>query len=147
MWLDALAAAALALPLSWAAPQVATAAGPTVTLSANLPARQPVGTTITFTGHVTGLSNPVYRFSVGSAIVRDYSLSPSFTWTPLHEGTYTIRVTAKDGFRATSSSSASGSFTITSRVSGQNSAVTPLANPLVALYSGPPCRAGSTMVL
>jgi len=142
MWLDALAAAALALPLSWAAPQVATAAGPTVTLSANLPARQPVGTTITFTGHVTGLSNPVYRFSVGSAIVRDYSLAPSFTWTTLHEGTYTIQVTVKDGFRATGTSSASAPFTITSRISGQSSAVMPLANPLVALHSAPPCSAG-----
>ncbi len=140
-------ATGLALLAPWPVAQAATSAAPGVTLAANLAARQPVGTTITFTGHATGLANPVYRFSVGSAIVRDYSLSPSFTWTPLHEGTYTIRVTAKDGFRATSSSSASGSFTITSRVSGQNSAVTPLANPLVALYSGPPCSAGSSMVV
>src|SRR5262245_10622699 len=77
-------AAGLALWAPWPVAQAAPPAAPGVTLSANLPARQPVGTTMTFTGHATGLANPVYRFSVGSAIVRDYSLAPSFTWTPLH---------------------------------------------------------------
>jgi hypothetical protein len=142
----AVVATGLALLSSWPVAQAATSAAPTVTLSANLSARQPVGTTITFTGHATGLANPVYRFSVGSAIVRDYSLSPSFTWTPLQEGAYSIQVTAKDGFRATSSTNAAATFSITSRVSGQNSAVTPLANPLVALYSAPSCSSGSMVV-
>jgi hypothetical protein len=142
----AVIAAGLALLAPWPVAQAATSAAPGVTLAANLASRQPVGTTYTFTAHATGLANPVYRFSVGSAIVRDYSLSPSFTWTPLHEGSYSISVTAKDGFRATSSTNAAATFSITSRVSGQNSVVTPLANPLVALYSAPPCSSGRLVV-
>jgi hypothetical protein len=142
----AVIAAGLALLAPWPVAQAATSATPGVTLAANLASRQPVGTTFTFTAHATGLANPVYRFSVGSAIVRDYSLSPSFTWTPLHEGAYSISVTAKDGFRATSSTNAAATFSITSRVSGQNSVVTPLANPLVALYSAPPCSSGQLVV-
>jgi arylsulfate sulfotransferase len=142
----ALIATALAMVTAWPGGSVATAAGAGVSLSASLPSGQPVGTTITFTGHSTGMRNPVYRFSVGSAVVRDFSRTPSFSWTPLHEGAYTVQVTAKDGFAATNASTSWVTFAIASRVQGQGSVVTPTANPLVALYSAPACAAGSMVV-
>lgn len=125
--------------------QVATAAAG-VTVKPSLPSGQAVGATITWTAKATGLKNQVYRFSVGSTIVRDFSRKASFSWTPLEEGTYQIHVTAKDGFAATSSSAATSAFSIAPRAAGKNPVVSRLANPLVALYSAPACAAGSLVV-
>src|SRR5262245_39733748 len=59
----------------------------------------PVTWTATSSGHG---SAPVYQFSVGPAgalqMVRDFSTSASFSWNPMQEGTYDVRVTAKDSF-------------------------------------------------
>jgi hypothetical protein len=125
----------------------AFAAGPaaaTVTLKASLPSGRPVGTRITWTATAPGLKTPVYRFSVVSGagparVVRDFSRANSFIWAPLQEGAYTIQVTAKDGFAATSTTQATTAFTITSPVKGKRAVVSPTANPLVALYSAPSC--------
>ena len=93
----------------------------------------------------------VYRFSVGARggalrMVRDFSPTPSFAWTALQTGAYTVAVTAKAGFAATSSVTARMAYLITSRVRGSAPVVTPTTNPLVALYSAPACRAGSLRV-
>ena len=143
----------LALLGSWPAAQAATSAVPSVTVAPSLPSRQPVGTAITWTARSAGMQNPVYRFSVRSPhgpsrVVRDFSPTPSFTWTPLHEGTYAIRATAKDGFGVTSTSDtvAVATFTVTSRITGQNAVVSALSNPVVALYSAPACASGTVAV-
>jgi hypothetical protein len=147
------AASATLLALVGSAP-AAQAAGPTpagVALKANLASGQPVGTTITWTASSTGLGNPVYRFSVGtpggpSHVVRDFSLSPTFSWTPMHEGVYSLQAQVKDGFAATGTTRAAATFTVNARVTGTKAVVRPTANPLVALYSAPACAGGTLAV-
>ena len=106
----------------------------------------PVVWTATATGHG---SSPVYQFSVGSAgglshIIRDFDPSNSFTWNPLQEGSYDIAVTVKDSFSTSTGESASASYTAQSRVVGTSAVISPMPNPLVALYSAPP-SAGASM--
>ena len=96
-------------------------------------------------------ANPVYQFSVASHgddfhVLRDFSPSNSFAWTPTWEGTYDIRVTVKDGYQGTETTSAVVVDEVASRVSGSQAVVTPTANPLVALYSVPPSSAASVFV-
>jgi Arylsulfotransferase (ASST) len=93
----------------------------------------------------------VYRFSVqqpGGAfqVVRDYSRNARFTWNPMQEGTYQIRVDVKSGFVARKSEFTSVTYTAQSRVVGANAVVSPMANPLVALYSAPPSKGASIYV-
>ena len=118
-----------------------TSSGPPVPLVGS-----PVIWTATASGHGT---TPVYQFSVepnggASQVVRDFSLSNSFTWDPMQEGTYNIQVTVKDSFSASTGESASASYTAESRVVGTSAVISPTSNPLVALYSAPP-SAGSSM--
>src|SRR5262249_36991812 len=54
---------------------------------------------------------PVYQFSAAPHggtfhVVRDFSPTNSFTWTPIQEGDYDIRVAVKDGYQATETTSA-----------------------------------------
>src|SRR5262249_23464720 len=59
-----------------------------------------VGDRVTWTATATEVgAAPVYQFSAapdGGAfhVIRDFSPSNSFTWTPMQEGTYDIRVVA-----------------------------------------------------
>src|SRR5262249_10066428 len=94
---------------------------------------------------------PVYLFSTalhGGAfhVVRDFSPSNSFTWTPMQEGVYDIQVTVKDSYQATDTTSAVAINEVASRVTGSQAVITPTANPLVALYSVPPSSAGTVFV-
>lgn len=139
---------ALVGPRSTAFATNSSAAG--VTIKASPTSSQPVGTQITWTASATGMKTPVYRFSVvsgsGSAqVVRDFSTTKSFVWAPLQEGSYTVQVSAKDGFSATSTVQASSAFTINSRVTGTSAVVSATANPLVALYSAPACTGTLTV--
>jgi hypothetical protein len=77
-------------------------------------------------------------------VVRDFSPSNGFIWNPMQEGSYDIRVTVKDSFRAATGESATTSYTADSRVIGSGAVVSPTSNPLVALYSAPP-SSGSSM--
>ena len=77
-------------------------------------------------------------------MVRDFSLSNSFTWDPMQEGTYQIQVTVKDSFGASTGESATAAYTAISRVAGTSAVISPTSNPLVALYSAPP-SVGSSM--
>ncbi len=95
--------------------------------------------------------NVVYRFSVaqpGGAfqVVSDYSRSNSFTWNPIQQGTYQIRVDVKTGFGARKSQFATATYTAQTRVAGNSAVVSPMANPLVALYSAPPSPGTSMYV-
>src|SRR6188474_2722574 len=71
-----------------------------------------VGERVTWTATAVDVgATPVYQFSAAphggtSHIVRDFSPSNTFTWTPMQEGTYDIEITAKVGFTATETTSA-----------------------------------------
>ncbi len=118
----------------------------------NLPSGQQVGVTVTWSALATGVNTPLYRFSVAPAggsyrILQDFSPSNTFTWTPMQEGSYNVEVTVEDGYTSTSSIDDVAPFMVTSRVTGTTAVVSPTANPLVALYSAPPCSAGQTVVM
>ncbi len=108
----------------------------------------PVGGTLSFTAVASDSANPSaflrYQFDVAPAgsstfsVVRDFRWPNTFTWTPSdHEGAYQVKVVV------ISSGGGSGSDTetifVTSRVSGSSPVVSSTRNPLVALYSAPPC--------
>jgi hypothetical protein len=123
-----------------------------VSLAPNEAAPQLVGERITWTAGATECGTaPVYQFSVepdGGAfrVVRNFSPSNTFAWTPMQEGTYDIEVTVKDGYQATETTSTVVSDAVASRVTGSEAVITPTLNPLVALYSAPPSSAGSVFV-
>jgi hypothetical protein len=77
-------------------------------------------------------------------MVRDFSAYNTLPWTPMQEGTYHVRVTAKEGYQATDTVSATVADVVDSRVTGSHAVITPTSNPLVALYSAPP-RSGDTL--
>src|SRR5438105_10803485 len=70
-----------------------------VTLSSLQPSGQPVGDTVNWVATASGMTNPIYRFSVAADgaepnVVRDYSVFNTFPWVPHGEGTYTVQVSA-----------------------------------------------------
>jgi hypothetical protein len=119
-----------------------------VSLTPSEASPQLVGESVTWTGATADLgAAPVYQFRVGPEhgplrVVRDFSLTNSFTWTPMEEGTYDIQVIAKEGFNATDTESADALDVVDSRVTGTDAVITPTSNPLVALYSVPPTQPG-----
>ena len=123
-----------------------------VSLTDIAPAVPYVGSPVIWTARSRGHgSKPVYQFSVelpGGAlqVVRDFSRSNSFTWNPMQEGTYEIRVDVKSGFGARKSEFTSATYTAQTRVVGNSAVVSPMANPLVALYSAPPSPGASMYV-
>ena len=123
-----------------------------VSLTETAPAVPYVGSPVIWTATSSGHgSKPVYQFSVGLQggplqVVRDFSRSDSFTWNPMQQGTYDIQVVVKSGFGARKSESASATYTAQTRVVGDSAVVSPMANPLVALYSAPPSPGASMYV-
>ena len=111
-----------------------------------------VGERVAWTASATDVgANPVYQFSAaphGGAfhVLRDFSPTNSFTWTPMLEGDYDVEVVVKDGYTATETASAVATDEVASRISGSTAVVSSTANPLVALYSVPPTAAGSVFV-
>ena len=77
-----------------------------ISLTPGEPAPQLVGEPITWTATVPAApAGVIYQFDVGSPggpfqMVRDFSPDDSFTWAPVVEGNYRIRVAVKDGFDA-----------------------------------------------
>jgi arylsulfate sulfotransferase len=114
-----------------------------ISLTPSEAAPQLVGEPITWTATVTDAPpGLIYQFDVGSPrgpfhVVRDFSPDNHFTWAPMQEGTYRIKVTIKDGFDAEDTRSAVVSDRVDSRVTGDEAVISPTANPLVALYSVP----------
>ncbi|HEX6880212.1 MAG TPA: aryl-sulfate sulfotransferase [Terriglobales bacterium] len=145
--------AVLAALVSWTTPRLDAAI--TIQLTPSPAQPQPVGTTITWTASATDTSAGTldYRFSIrqpgGSfLIVRDFDSSPQakiHDWTPgENEGSYDVQVTVRN--RTTNVSAArTAMYLVTSRVTGSGPVVSPTSHPLVALYSAPPCAAGSRM--
>src|SRR5262245_11439892 len=111
-----------------------------------------VGERITWTATATDVgATPVYQFrsaTHGGAfhVVRDFSPTNTFAWTPMQEDGYDIEVTVKDGYQASETTSAVVADAAGSRVAGSQAVVTPTLNPLVALYSVPPSSAGTVFV-
>jgi hypothetical protein len=123
-----------------------------VSLAPNEAAPQLVGERITWTATATGCGTaPVYQFSVAPHAgdfrpVRDFSPSNAFAWTPMQEGNYDIEVTVKHGYQAAETTSAVVADAVASRVTGSEAVITPTLNPLVALYSAPPCSGDTIQV-
>jgi arylsulfate sulfotransferase len=123
-------------------------ATPTVSPLAPQPVYTPV--TITFGATDTGPGPVNYRVAVaapgGSFLtVHDFSLAPSFVWAQnLVEGSYQLQITARDNTTG-EQNSVTIPYTIISRITDGGAVVNPTSHPLVALFSAPQCRAGSTM--
>ena len=123
-----------------------------VTLSPSPAGPQPVGTVITWTATVsdTAPGTHEYRFTVGPAagpfqIVRDFNLPNTFAWAfSQTEGTYKVRVVVQNTSNQTSAYAAVN-FAVTSRRLNGVDAVTSTTNPLVALFSAPPCDIHNTV--
>jgi arylsulfate sulfotransferase len=126
----------------------------TVTLAPSLPSPQPVGTTITWqpTASDTNSGTLDFQYAVSPAgqpyqILQEYDVANIFSWTQyLSEGSFNIQVTARN--RTTGgTATTSVPFTIAPLTSAAGGApvVTPTANALVALFSGPGCPTGSNM--
>jgi hypothetical protein len=112
---------------------------------------QLVGERITWTATVSDgpKAGLVYQFSDGPVhgpfhVARDFSPDNHFTWTPMEEGRYRIRVTVKQGYAGTDAVSAVVQDVVRTRVTGTDAVITPLSNPLVALYSAPPVSEETT---
>ncbi|HWZ83755.1 MAG TPA: aryl-sulfate sulfotransferase [Terriglobales bacterium] len=148
-----LAAAALAAIFVLLFPAIGRAASSpcTPTLTASPPSPQLVGQRVIWTATPANCgAAPVYKYRIattsGFRVVRDFNLGNTLSWGPLQEGPYQVMVSVKDGFSATDSTSAVVSGTINSLVTGTQAVVTPMLNPLMALYSAPACDSGSVHV-
>ena len=130
------------------------AAAMSVSLTPSIPSPAPVGTIVTWTASVpnSGAATLWYRFrtaAVGANLqmVRDYGPESSLDWTVSdHEGTFQIEVSARN-LNTGESATATAAYVMTSRVSGNTPVISPTANPLVFLYSAPPCPDGGQMTV
>ncbi len=119
---------------------------------------QKLGTRITWTatGTDSNAGPLTFQYSVAFGagsymIVRDFYLGtlassiwtgPAFAWQATIEGTYHIKVVAKD-FQSGQTATTTSVFTLKPVSTGGNFVVSPTVNPLVALGSAPACPAGS----
>lgn len=129
-------------------------ASPVVQLSTSVPSPQPLGTTVTLTAGATDTDAGTisYRFEIGPAfgtvlqVVQDFSVQTTHIYTPTQrEGFYQFRVTARNNSTNNTATQTITVFRFTSLVSAGAPVITPTANPLVALFSSPPCATGSIM--
>jgi len=126
----------------------------TISLTPSTSSPQLVGQRVVWTATATNCgAAPVYQYKVAIAsaspkfrMARDFSLANTLAWGPLQEGSYAVMVTVKGSFNSGDSTSAVVSFAIHTLVTGGQAVVTPTLNPLVALYSAPPCDDGSIYV-
>jgi hypothetical protein len=124
-----------------------------VELTPSAPVPQFVGAPVVWTAAVADAQpGLVYQFSVGAEggpmhVVRDYSPSNSFSFTPMQEGNYRIQVNIKDSYdTAVTTESDLKIDRVESRITGSAPVVTATANPLVALFSVPPGPEGKVHV-
>src|SRR5579862_1332841 len=143
--------------VAWSIPALAMVQIQSILPSVAAP--QVIGATITFTvtASDTDQGPLAFRFNIAPpgghvALVKDFNLGTynsgawtalPFVWTPTGiEGVYQIQVIAKD-FASGHSASANVSYQVNPLVAGTAPVVVATANPLVALFSVPPCPAGS----
>jgi hypothetical protein len=128
---------------------------PTVRVLTTVPSPQPVGTVIGLTAVPKEEGDPMkvgqalrFRFSVSAdgsdfRIVRDYSSRNVFAWRPeLYDHEARVKVTVLNT-ESKETGEVELPFRVVSRVVDQKPVAIPTANPLVALFSAPPCANGS----
>jgi arylsulfate sulfotransferase len=122
-----------------------------VSLTPSIAATVPVGTVVTWSAFSSGpTASTWYRFRGARAgsdlhVIRDYSPLSSLDWTASqYEGVYNIEVTARDNSTGETAVD-TASYQINPVVSGDAPVISPTANPLVFLYSAPPCPARASM--
>ena len=145
----------------------------TISLHPSKPSPQLVGERIIWTATAANCGTaPVYQFNVAAEnesqdagifeelntarddsgrdssanSVRDFSLDPTFAWAPMQEGRYLVTVRAKAAFNVKNATRATTLDEVSSRATGSDAIVTATLNPLVALYSAPPCKRGTISV-
>jgi hypothetical protein len=110
-----------------------------------------IGTVVNWTANATDINAGAlwYRFSAGSMngnmqVVKDFSPSNKLDWTTIDsDGLFTIQVDVLN--QATGEiASASSSYEMLA-IAGQIPVITPTENPLVFIYSAPPCADGAVM--
>jgi arylsulfate sulfotransferase len=121
-------------------------------LTSSVQSPAPLGSVVTWTATVSN-ANPGtlwYRFRAGYLgqdlrRVVDYGPKPFLDWSAIdREGSYQIEVSVKN--RDTGEmADASAIFVLTSLVTNEVPAITPTTNPLVFVYSAPPCGVGGRM--
>ncbi len=134
------------LLLSSAATAALSMATISVTLTPDLPSPQPLGTSIHWTATVTDSSPGEHRYrfltqptGFDQQIRRDFSPDNTWTWTPSgYEDTVRIIAIVVNGNNNTYAF-ATSDYTLTSRLISGHAAVNATGNPLVALFSAPPC--------
>lgn len=132
--------------------------GISITLSPSIDSPQFIGTSIDWTATV---QSPFmghtydYQFAVifnnQYQVVRDFNTPNSFTWVPhTVEGTYQVSVTVRDITQQPyiTYPPTSVEYVILPYVTAPGgSAVHGTSHPLVALFSGPPCQSGHTLLV
>ena len=150
---------ACVLLLAWYAP-----AGATVKIGAlkpSLASPQQIGATVAWTATATdtnagpvtfqfnvapprGALATAINFNAGKLTLGTWK-SNSFAWALTGiDGTYQVQVVATD-FTTGESASKTASFVVTSPIIGSTPVVQKTQNTLVALFTAPPCAAGSTV--
>jgi hypothetical protein len=129
----------------------------TITLTPSVDNPQFLGTSVVWYATVQGQPGHVYdyRFAVSFQdqvqIVRDFQLDNSFTWVPWTvEGTYQVIVTVRDITQVpyTVYAPVSVQYVILPWVTAPGgSALHTTSHPLVALFSGPPCQSGHSLLV
>jgi hypothetical protein len=127
--------------------------------SPSISSPQPLGTPITWTATATDTSHGAltFRYSVAFStgayqVVTDFYpgtissglwTGPSFPWATIaNEGTYHVQVSVRN-YTTGETVSTSVAYGLKAISNGKNFVVTPTANPLVELASGPGCPTGS----
>lgn len=133
-------------------------AGVSITLLPSVASPQYLGTNINWTatvhspflGHTYDYQWAI-TFNNQYQIVKDFNTSNTFTWVPFTvEGTYHISVTIRDITRQpyTTYPPMTANYVILPWVTApEGSAVHPTSHPLVALFSGPPCQSGHSLLV
>ncbi|HXP83742.1 MAG TPA: aryl-sulfate sulfotransferase [Bryobacteraceae bacterium] len=124
----------------------------TVALHASAAFPLPLGGPVTWTAAASGASagTLLYRFRVQDPsgafhTVVDYGPKASLTWTTIgQEGAYQIEVSVFNS-NTLEESVTTATTVFSSLVSGAAPVVTPSTNPLVFIYSAPPCPPGERM--
>lgn len=124
----------------------------TVTLVPNLAGPQPVGTSVTWTATVADSAAGAhdFRFTARRAgepvrILRDFGTSNVWTWThSSYEGDFILGVVVRNSVTK-ESAAATANYGLRTRLVTGLAAINPTRNPLVALFSGPPCLKPNSM--
>jgi arylsulfate sulfotransferase len=121
-------------------------------LHASAASLAPLGTPVTWTAAASGGGDGtlLYRFRIRAPggdfrTVVDYGAKASLTWTTIdQEGNYQIEATVMNAATGEVSVTA-GTMSYTPLVRGADPVITATANPLVFIYSAPPCPLGERM--